>query len=350
LDLVSRRYRYARDAKLDMLEDWATCLAFLVGEQWRRWDEKQRRLVKRTRIPSWRVLMVDNQLPGIVDTAAAKLGRSRQFPRAMPNTSEPEDKAAADAGTRLLEHWWRTGQMDLRELEANVHRICFGAAFFHDYWDPRAEARVPVQDPLTGSTQAKRAPVGDMRVEVLSVFDVFPEPVEKWEDVSWVVIAKRKPLAWFAAVFGEKGAAVVTDQGETEDVFSGLVPAAARTEGGAATTPAGEGMATLKVYYELPCPQYPQGRHCMVAGQVVLFAADRLPLPHGRLPVTMLQYRLCPKRLWPMGPPGDPARAADGAQPRPVQPGGNLPAVPQPEALAPAGGARGPRFRDERSG
>jgi hypothetical protein len=50
--MVQRPYAYPRDAKREMLETWATALAFYVGDQWRNWDERSRRLVKRTRIAS----------------------------------------------------------------------------------------------------------------------------------------------------------------------------------------------------------------------------------------------------------------------------------------------------------
>jgi hypothetical protein len=33
LELAQRRYAYARDAKREMLETWATALAFYVGDQ-----------------------------------------------------------------------------------------------------------------------------------------------------------------------------------------------------------------------------------------------------------------------------------------------------------------------------
>src|SRR3954463_12314392 len=82
LALVDRRYRWAREAKRTYLKTWATCLAFYVGEQYRTWDRSAQRLVERTRVPSWRVLLVDNQIPGIVEMAAAKLSSARQLPKA----------------------------------------------------------------------------------------------------------------------------------------------------------------------------------------------------------------------------------------------------------------------------
>ncbi len=310
-DLVAKRYAYSRQAKQPFLETWATCLAFLVGEQWRQWDREQRRLVRQNRIPSWRVLVVDNQIPGIIDMACAKLARSRQIPRAVPNTGEPEDLEATQAGSRALEHWWHSGNMETRELEANVHRLLFGAGFLHDFWDPAKEARVPVQqgysvDPQTGEQRpmmgAERAAVGDVCVEVLSVFDIFPEPCERWDDVTWAVVARRKPLWWFEDTFAERGREVVADKGEESDVFSSLLPEGEFT--GAVTgaaAPDRDGLATLKVYYEAKSRRYPKGRHAMVAGSTVLFYAEELPLPHGEIPLTCFGYRYVPKRLWPAG-------------------------------------------------
>lgn len=311
LELVDKRYEYARNAKRGMLERWATCLAFYVGEHYRSWNPRLQRLVQPTQIPEWRVRMTDNQIPGIIDTAAGKLGRSRKEPKALANTDEPEDHAAAEMGTAALRHWWDTDAMERKELECNIQRLLFGAGFFHDLWDPAKLAKVPIPkgltfDPQQGlrqKTEVRRAAVGDITVEVLSVFDVFPEPVEDWDSVTWCVVARRKSLSWFRDTFPERGQWVTADNGQTEDVFSGLIPNAyeAGFDRQSSSAPNGDGQATLKVYYERPTRDYPKGRHAMVAGGRVLFARGELPLPHLEIPLALMGYRYVPKRLWPKG-------------------------------------------------
>jgi hypothetical protein len=309
LDLVDKRYSYARDAKKSRMEMWATCLAFYVGDHYRKWNPRMQRMVQHAEIPEWRVRTTDNQIPGILDTAAHKLGRSRKEPKALANTDEPEDQAAAELGTSALRYWWSTDSMDRKELEINVQRLIFGAGFFHDQWDPGKMARVPVPvgwDVDEGGEpkpklEAKRAPVGDVTVEVLSVFDVFPEPAEDFDSITWCVVARRKPLSWFVDIFGDTGKWVQADSGGGEDVLSSFFSDA--TTAGTNTTPppSGDGLATLKIYYERPSRTYPKGRHAMIASGRVLFARDTLPLPHGEIPIAMMGYRYVPKRQWPKG-------------------------------------------------
>lgn len=315
LDLIKRRYTSSKDAKLAMLRTWATSLAFYVGEHYRNWDPRARRLVENKRIPPWRVQLSDNQIPGIVTIGAAKLSSVRQLPRALPNTGEPEDELAAEAGTKVLEHWWNVDGMDAKELDANVQRIIFGTSFFHDVWDstkvaklPKPDWQNPVHDPDLGVPMPKitpvPAPVGDVTVEVLSVFDVFPEPVEKWDEVSWVILARRKPLHWFRDTFKGVGRLVRKEQaGGDQDVFQSLMPGSPIHETNEAPPGSAEadGMATLLVYYERPCPKWPEGRHWMLAGDVVLFNRNKLPLPHLEIPVVPFEYQRVPKRLWAMG-------------------------------------------------
>lgn len=303
--LVTQRYTYARNAKYSMLPTWATCLAFLVGEQWREWDKPTRKLVVPAEIPPWRIQAVTNELPGIVDTAASKLSRSRQIPIALPNTDDEDDKAGAAVATDGLAHWWHVDGMELTELQMNVHRLTFGCAFYHVYWDAAKEAKISSSGP-TGQRQVRRAPVGDVCCEVLSPFDVFPQPCEEYEHCSWVIIARRKPLSWFRETFPKNGAEVKSDSGDVEDVFSSLVPGSTQpgfgaSQGADSGAPDGEGLATLKVLYEKPSKPYPRGRTVYVAGKVLLFRADRLPLPKPELPVVMVRYRYVPKRMWPMG-------------------------------------------------
>lgn len=311
-DLVERRFCYSRDAKQPLLRIWATCLAFYCGDHYRQWSYKQRRLVQNERIPAWRVQMVDNQIPGSVEIGIAKLARTRDLPRALPDGDDDEARATAEANTKALSHWWQRDEMEYKELDANLQRSLFGAAFFHDFWDPDVLGKVPyvkgyTVDRATGAmveqVGVEETPVGDVCTEVLSVFDVFPEPSERWEDVRWCIVASRKPLAWFKDTF-ENGGEIKPEKGDDSGVYDQLIPShagmAARM-GTGGTAPSGEGYATLKIYYERPCKTYPKGRHLMVAGNVLLFHRDQLPLPHGRIPLTMDPYRLVPKRLWPMG-------------------------------------------------
>jgi hypothetical protein len=145
-----------------------------------------------------------------------------------------------------------------------------------------------------------------VRSEVLTVFDVFPDPCERYQDSQWVVIARRKPLQWFKDTFGAQGAAVQEDEADTQGVFSSLIPGFDGRGGGhSAGAPEGEGMATLKICYEKPCKRYPQGRTLYVAGDTLLLSVDALPLPHkglrNPLPVKKIGYRYVPKRLWCKG-------------------------------------------------
>lgn len=306
---VKERFTYAASAKDCMTRTWATCLAFYVGEHWREWEPQARRLVENTKIPSWRVRSKHNQIPGFVSRAASKLIRSREIPRALAQTGDEDDEAAAEGGTRVLAHWWRRSGMELVEHEANIGRYLFGCSFLHDYWDPTKKAAVPkpdfgqmTPDPETGIPQPKlkavEAAVGDVCPECLTVFDVFPEPCERWEDKTWCIVARRKPLAWFQETFN---ATVKADNAGEHDLLSSLIPGAMESGGTVGQTPLGQGQATLLVYYEKRSKKYPKGRTVMVCGERVLFSQDKLPMPHGEIPLTMMRYLHVPKRMWPMG-------------------------------------------------
>lgn len=304
LELVNSRYAYARSAKEPMLEVWATCLAFYIGDQWKRWNKDAQRLVVQDRIPSWRCQPVYNQIPGIIDLSAAKLAMSRQLPHAKPDDDTDEaDKERARKGTNALRGWWVHEGLDILEHEANVCRILWGAAFFHLFWDPHRLAKIAVPDRVTGAITAKRAPVGQLCVEVLTPLDVFPEPVDQYREAFWVIVAKRRSLHWFRSTFPKAGAAVEAETQTPESGFASLVNGA--ETGSAGSAPEGEGMATLKTYYERPSREFPKGRTVMVAGEVVLFQHGSLPLPHEGitqpLPVKLLAFRYVPTRLWPKG-------------------------------------------------
>lgn len=306
-DLVTQRYEQARRAKYPMLRTWATCLAFYVGEHWRTWDQRAQRLVQPAQLPSWRLLLTDNQIPGSVEIGASKLSRSRQKPRALPDTEDEEDKAGAQAGTKALDHWWAVDEMDWKELAANIHRIIFGAAFFHDYWDPQKSAKIALTDPYSGRLSGQRAPVGDETCRILSVFEVFPQPGIKDHDrMGWMVLAEREPISAVKDQYGEKADGVQSNTATEEAVLDWIVPGATGISGadsagnGAGNTP-DEGFVTKLTYYEAVSPRFPQGRHLVVANRQLLFEGEMLPDPHAEIPVSQFAYRYVPERYWPMG-------------------------------------------------
>lgn len=294
--LVKRRFEVARSAKQSKLKTWATCLAFYVGEHYRNWSSEQRRMVQPAKIPAWRIMIADNQIPSILETVAAKLVRARQLPIALSNTTDEDDEAAAHAGTLLLSSWWQSHGMFGKELIANVQRILFGASFFHRYWDPYKTAQIAVPDPITGKMTVRTAPVGDICCEVLSVFDVFPDPQESWDDIGWCIIARKKPKSWFKDTFDVD----LTEASESNLVFDTLLP-----ETITATTQNTQGLpqdksVTLYVYYEKPTKAHPKGRTAFVAGEKLLYSGD-LPLPDVKIPLSLFAFRYVPKTLWPAG-------------------------------------------------
>lgn len=308
LDLVEKRYRHSQTQKLPMLKVWSTCLAFYVGDQWREWDKRAQRLVVRTRIPEHRVMPVYNQIPGIVDTAATALGGTQQAPQARPDDEgDQQSTETARRSTHALQGWAYKSEFDQAKHETDVNRILFGGGFMHLYWNPHELAKVPVPDPQTGQVKAQYAPVGELCAEVLTVFDVFPDPQEKWSDCQYVIVARRKSLRWFKDTFPQAGAQVQPDKGDADSAFAALLPSADGSYGLGESTggPQEDQLATLKVYYEKPSRAFPQGRTVYVAGKTVLFRLDRLPLPFqgckDPLPVHKIGYRYVPKRLWDKG-------------------------------------------------
>lgn len=294
--MVERKFEQARSAKQVKLRTWATCLAFYVGEHYRNWSREERRMVQPTLRP-WVIRLADNQIPTLVETVAAKLIKARQMPRALPATGEQNDIAAARAGTMALRHWWFSDGMALKEVTANIIRLLFGCAFFHDFWDPSREARLAVPQ-MDGSTASVEAAVGDVSCEVLTPFDVFPDPQESWDDIRWVIIARRKPLTWFRDAY-EDGDKVVGD-GSAGSTYDALLPEMVTATGNQSALADKDQAATLHIYYEVKSKQHPEGRCLHVAGKQKLWDGP-LPMPHGEIPLSQFAYRYVPKTLWPQG-------------------------------------------------
>lgn len=331
--MVRERYDYARRAKLPMIGTWATCLAFTIGgqRQWSAWDDRARRMVRWEDMPKWRVAKVDNQFPNILRGLASRLTRATEKPVCLPVGDDPEEKEGTENATKLLQHFWHQ-RMVLPEFRSNVNRAMFGGAFLHDYWDPTETAWVPVPvkgefipDPQAGEptppvltsllndesgpsapekprVKTDLAAVGDICCDTLTVFDVFPEPVETWQAVSWCIVARRKSVQWIEDTFEVK---VEADDDTESDVLTSILAADSTmgTSKSQAGGPKGTGQATLLIYYEARSRRYPKGRHLIVCGEKLLYRPDpeHLPMPHGKIPIVHYPFDEVPKRLWGKG-------------------------------------------------
>jgi len=100
---------------------------------------------------------------------------------ARPATPDPSDRAAADAADRLVRYGIRQYQMQEHKDQLNLQTLTFGSGFVKCMYDPN------LGDIVSYNEESEEVEMsGDISVSVPSVWNIFPEPVASWSEVTYV--------------------------------------------------------------------------------------------------------------------------------------------------------------------
>jgi hypothetical protein len=204
-DIEGRRWRLELQWKLN--------LAFYRGRQYTFLNKATRRLqelpMDEGELPRYRVRLVNNIIISAVQSLLSKLTKNKPVLYATPSSGSPSDYQAAQVAEALLEYWWDAFNLHEKLKEALLWAIITGQGYWKISWDPYANAPFEVvYDPNGGiitdellkslyiqELEKEGADIpketlflGDIRVDVLSPFDVFPDPDAKtFEDGKFVI-------------------------------------------------------------------------------------------------------------------------------------------------------------------
>jgi hypothetical protein len=241
------------------------------------------RLLKQNRVHVNRILpTVQNRL--------ARLVKNPPRYDVRPKSGDEEDKDAARLGEHVLEQLWEQLAINRKRIPMTMWLQQCGSAYFKVVWDQSLgkkrvvpKPKVEGQEPVEGADLYEIVAEGDMRVDVCSFFEVFPDPLAKsWDEIRYLIHAKIRPLDYFPSQYQERGSLV-----KEEDCWLNSLTYEQRINSINTTTGAGAVSAQLKnsaiemSYYEKPSSKHPYGRHLIVANGVKLkddvLPVDELP-------------------------------------------------------------------------
>jgi len=238
------------------------------------------RLLKQSRVHVNRILpTVQNRL--------ARLCKNPPRYDVPPNSSDEEDKDAARLAVQVLNSLWETAQINRKRIPLTMWLQQCGVAYFKVCWDPTLGAKKVVKkEPAPdqeGADVYEIVSEGDIRVDVCSFFEVFPDPLAKsWDEVRYVIQAKIRPIDYFANQYPERGHLV-----KEEDCWLNSLTYEQRINSINTTTGAGSVSSQMKnsaieiSFYEKASKKHPHGRHLIVANGVKLkddvLPVDELP-------------------------------------------------------------------------
>lgn len=235
-----------------------------------------------------------NKILPTLQNRAARLTKNPPKYDVIPESGALEDKEAARKGLRVLNKIWDQEKINAKRIQQTMWTQECGHSYIKVSWDEtkgkplvnpildaKDEGEVIAGESLNQGDALKEELVeiqgyeGDVRIDVVSPFEVFPNPHAKNDDdlfSSWLIQAKVRPLEYFTQHYPETG-----HQVKPEDVWLLSAQYEARvntmnTRGPSTSTDTSspKNSAIELVYYEARCPQYPNGRKIAVANGVLL--------------------------------------------------------------------------------
>lgn len=284
---------------------WYRNVAMYAGQQWLDWNT-QTNWFHETSAPSWRVRMTENIiLPMVRAAISTELDNSPRF-YGMPSTTEPQAKAAAKIAGRILEAKYYEDDFHNLFERLRLWARMTGSAYMFALWDPKADKvwmddeldaqGQPVIDPATGQPKQKEYSTGDIAFSVDNSFEVIfqsspPEDFRMHKRIMRVKIMDVKDIKdnWGKDVNPET---VTLDIMYQARIMS-LVDASGRYRTQTSEGQTLKNSALVKHYFELPTPEFPNGREFIYANGVVLVDTHDL------------DYYYCGKRALPVGKTDD---------------------------------------------
>lgn len=226
-----------------------------------------------------------NRILPTVQNRLARLVKNPPRWDVRPKSSDEEDKDAARLAEQVLIQLWDQLAINRKRVPMTMWLQQCGVAYLKISWDTTLGAKRVMPKEVTkddGTVERTYDMVaeGDIRVDVVSFFESFPDPLAKsWDDLNDLVQAKIRPINYFAQQYGPKGSLV-----KAEDCWLNSLTYEARinslnTVSGTAGAPANllKDSAIEISYYEKPSAKHPYGRHIIAANGVKL-KDDILPI------------------------------------------------------------------------
>jgi len=188
-------------------EEWFYNIAACLGYQWHVWDKRRGKMYLPD-APSYRVRLVCNRLMPVIRKNIAKAMRQRPWLTVVPATDEAEDAMVAQVGTKLLQYYWRFGNMDEKNLTAFSWLFMTGNVFYRTYWDPAAGQELGFEEEdfdllgpgAQGQSKGQKFGTGDLAEDVVSPFEIDPDPnASCLEECAFILHSKVRSLDYLKA-------------------------------------------------------------------------------------------------------------------------------------------------------
>lgn len=259
---------------------WMTNIAYLKGYNSVYFDTtaRQFRTLNRPQVGLPRNRLQSNIILSTIQNRLSRLIKSRPKFQVRPNSNDQKDKDASKLSEQILDMIWQSEEMASKQIDLYMWLQQCGHAYLKVCWDESMGKQM--SDPMTGEIDYE----GGIRIDVVSAFEVYPDPLAKnLRDAQWVIQAKVRKLEYFKTQYPGVG-----EQVREEDTWllsaqfeNRINNMSAVGTGQSATQIAQRNTAIELTYYEKRSSKHPNGRQVVSANGVILEDKD---LPVGDIP------------------------------------------------------------------
>ncbi len=257
---VKEDFKRRRDERKDIERQWQLNLNYLSGNQYCEITARGE-VEEEEKYYFWQNRNAYNHIAPIIDARISKLTAKSPVMSVRAAGAEEADVKTAKLTTALLNSTF--SRIDVSDA---VHRATLwsetcGTAFYEVSWDGFGGKYL-------GETDGKKVYEGDVKVEVVSPFEIFPDSLcaERLDDCESVIRARAMRVKDVKAIYG------VDVKGEDVDVFS--------VAGGDSGKTVLHDATLVIEKFERPSELYPGGRLTAVAGDELLYTGE-LPYVNG---------------------------------------------------------------------
>jgi len=260
---------------------WMTNIAYLMGFDGVYYDTSLRqfkniskgsRNIRRSRIRANKILpSVQNRL--------ARLCKNPPRYDVRPNSNDQDDKEASRLGVQVLDMVWDSQAINKKRIDLLMWVQECGHGYLKVSYDDQLGKCIV--DPVTNEMIYE----GDIRVDVCSPLEIFPDPLAKSiDDATWMCQAKVRRLDYFKTHYPENGNLVKEEDAWLLSAQYEMRINSLNNRGQGQTGPqqAMKDAAIEIIYYEKRSKKHPNGRMIVAANGVLL--ADK-ELPVGEIPL-----------------------------------------------------------------
>ena len=246
---LNHKYEQARDARLPFEADWMLNRAFFDGLQWVMYSGNR---ITRPYIDPRRQLVTDNRMKPVVTSRVARKTRNRPMFSATPQGADDKAIDAARMGERNLENDWEALHLQSKLFNALLWADVCCDGFIKTYWDKTKGDKAPflfgpdgpLMNPQDGTPlkaeeidlipdeelgvigndiRVENVAVGDVCCEVLSPFELYPDPLATgMDDIEWMIEEKIRSIEYVRRRYPKTLSGGQFEPQEDSDIPEGL--------------------------------------------------------------------------------------------------------------------------------